>query len=54
LVYFAGIFGAWLVYLDRTQCECSSNTFYYAVNQGGGALLCVACPTTYVRVRELL
>ncbi|CAF1347685.1 unnamed protein product [Rotaria magnacalcarata] len=34
---------------DQTQCECTNQTFYYGVNQGGGSLLCVACPAGYIR-----
>ncbi|CAF3358734.1 unnamed protein product [Rotaria socialis] len=34
---------------DQTQCECTNQTFYYGVNQGGGSLLCVPCPTSYAR-----
>lgn len=35
-------------YLDFTQCDCNSNS-YYGVNQGGGSLICIPC-TTGVRV----
>ncbi|CAF1576458.1 unnamed protein product, partial [Adineta ricciae] len=34
---------------DRTQCDCISNSYYYVINQGGGSLICSACPTGLVR-----
>jgi hypothetical protein len=35
--------------LDKTQCDCIDQTFYYVVNQGGGSLICASCPSGYVR-----
>ena len=37
-----------LLDVDPTQCDCVSKSFYYGVNQGGGSLLCLLCPSTYV------
>jgi hypothetical protein len=38
-------------YLDVTQCDCISTSYFYGVNQGGGSLICLPCNlTNYVCV----
>ncbi|CAF1345544.1 unnamed protein product [Adineta steineri] len=34
---------------DNTQCECTDTSYYYAVNQGGGSLLCSKCASGFRR-----
>ena len=34
--------------LDLTRCTCLNSSYYYAVNQGGGSLICSLCSTGYV------
>ena len=37
--------------LDNTRCDCSSNSSYYGINQGGGSLTCESCRSGFVRMR---
>ena len=37
------------LFSDFKQCDCADPTFYYGVNQGGGALMCLPCGANQVR-----